>query len=518
MTLSIAAQQFGPAEVDEEGQRTYKLLTVLESSTGLDGPANVQQCELLPQAGATWNILDDSDEWAWCRANMSIKSREVTDEKVKFWDVEQTFSTKAQPKDKQRCMDVKVQDPLLEPPKVSGSFVKEKEPATNDRFGFPIVNSAHELLRGPTVEFDKNKPTIKIEQNVATALQAYILPGLMADCVNAYPIWGFPPRTVKLSQPTWDRMFYGTCLVYYKRTLEFEVDKTTWDRTTVDEGNKVLNGRWDQATGNWVLVDIPGQGAPQYYNPQHFIQFTDRNGQAARVILDGRGRPSGVPIVGRRPMIPVGNTAMYRPIAGNFQVFGWVFPSAYREVHTYYGNLLGGTLKLTLPQHNLSNGSQILLTNTQSSGVLLPLDSPIQGYLTVNRIDENTVEIAESFILQEEALLLSGGQWAPVFQISSITDTTPIVIDTGLQQHRLETGDTVVVEGTSNGVVNTVEWYVTVIDSHTFSLDGSVIQYGTPGNTGTGTLEIEAASGPGQINISKYDEADFLLLGIPTSF
>lgn len=67
-----------------------------------------------------------------------------------------------------------------------------------------------------------------------------------------------------------------------------------FDRDLLDEGTKVLHGRW-ASTGKWTLLDINGV-PPDPENPQHFDRFTDRNGNPARVLLDGSGRPALVQV------------------------------------------------------------------------------------------------------------------------------------------------------------------------------------------------------------------------------
>jgi hypothetical protein len=225
---------------------------------------------------------------------------------TKIFNVTVPFSNKPQ----NRCQDFKVEDPLLEPQKISGGFNRFTEEATKDRYGYPILNSAHEQVRGPQVEFDNNRPVVKIEQNVAN-LQLDLLT-VMIDTVNGYYLWGFPPRSIKLSGVSWERKFYGNCSVYYTRQLEFELAGLqdagltgtgsdpepiqsvykTWDRELLDEGTKVLKGHWKR-NGNWVLDKIDG-AYPDPSNPTHFIRFKDRNGENTRVILNGAGLPAGV--------------------------------------------------------------------------------------------------------------------------------------------------------------------------------------------------------------------------------
>lgn len=278
--------------VDDEGHRTYKIAFLVRGLIG-DGPADVYTTPGLPPIGSTWAFGNDIDLWAWRRPNADIKPHDQKDgEGHKFWTIDLTYSTK--PLSTSKCVDAKIEDPLLQPQEVSGSFVKEKVEAILDRFGRPIVNSAHEQLRGAQVEFEEGYDQIRIKQNVPL-LQLALFTG-MRNTLNSSSLWGMPARTIRLSNATWEKKYYGQCDVYYTRTFEFDINSRGWDRDYLDEGTKVLNGVWDKTTGQWVLKDIAGE-APDPKDPRHFIRFTDRQGNLARVVLDGAGKPAGL-IVG----------------------------------------------------------------------------------------------------------------------------------------------------------------------------------------------------------------------------
>lgn len=277
---------------DAEGHREYKIMFQVKADSQFVGPNEVLNTAGLPQVGDQWALGDDADEFAWCLPTAKASPR-LTKEANYFWDTEHTFSTKPPAADKQRCNDTQIEDPLLEPQKISGSFTETKWEASTNRFGVPITTSSWEQIRGPQVEFDITKPTVKIEQNVPVLA----LPVLarMGNTVNAFPLWGMAPRHIKLSKISYERKFFGKCSVYFTRSLEFDIDTSTagFDRDVLDEGTKVLNGHWDATTGEWVLDNIDG-AAPDPTNPKHFIRFKDKNGENARVVLNGAGLPAGV--------------------------------------------------------------------------------------------------------------------------------------------------------------------------------------------------------------------------------
>lgn len=273
-------------ERDDDAHRTYKVKQLVKADFA-DGPNTVMNCPELPQIGDLWLFYDDVDTWAFCWPTRTVTPFMVKEgDPGRDWEVETTFTTRPVPR---RCLQQEPEDPLLEPQKVSGTFVKYTVEAITDMAGDLILNSAHEQLHGPAVEFDANRPTVKIEQNVPS-LELELFAS-MVDTVNDAPLWGLNARCVKLSNVSWERLFYGNCYYYYKRTLEFDISYNSFDRIVLDEGTMVLHGYWSQTDDSWVVAPIEGV-TPDPSNPLHFIQFTDRMNQPAHVILNGAGLPA----------------------------------------------------------------------------------------------------------------------------------------------------------------------------------------------------------------------------------
>ncbi len=282
---------------DVEGHRTYKIKFRTVVSPG-EGPAAAIQTPGLPLPGALWIVDNDIDVYAWCRFEADVQPVYQV-EPCREFDVEFTFSTK--PTELRKCQTQQFGDPLLEPQKVSGSSKNHTEEVMYDRFGNPILTSSWELVRGPVVEFEYSTSQVVIEQNVAILNLA--LCNAMVNTLNDAALWGLPARTIKLSDFTWERKFYGTCNVYYTRRFVFDAKYRitgygqieSWDRIALDEGAKVLNGRWNPTTGAWTVIAIGGV-TPDYLNPSHFIRYKDRQGENARVVLNGFGVPADTQI------------------------------------------------------------------------------------------------------------------------------------------------------------------------------------------------------------------------------
>lgn len=257
---------------DEEGHRTYKVVYNVESLV-TDGPLAVINASGLPATGASW--LDgtahnwgssDNDTWARCWPTCRVIPK-IQGKPNNLWEVEKTFTTKPL----SRCQDDSVEDPLLEPADISGSFTKfTRETQFQADTGEPVQSSSHERLTGPETERDYNRPILNISINTSTLPLSLITNAI--DTVNDASIYGLSPRMMKLDNAPWERKLYGTCTYYYRIQYQFSVDFDTFDKTVLDEGNLVLMSGGD------------------YLNPLHFEQAEDDAGNNIRVILDGSGQ------------------------------------------------------------------------------------------------------------------------------------------------------------------------------------------------------------------------------------
>lgn len=267
MAASVLGQLDWTATRDTEGHRTYTVRWLVYTTSYADGPEKVGGAAGLAAVGASWVLGNDVDVWAKCYPDLKI-TPVVKRERNQYWEVEQKFSTKPLT----RCQTASIENPINEPPQISGSFVKYTREATKDKDGNPIESSSHEQFRGAAVEFDDNRPTVSISKNVLVLPISLFTP--MVDTVNDRPLWGLEARKIKLSNVSWERLLYGTCTFYYKMTYEFDIrmDDDGFDRKLIDEGTKELK---------------PG-GDPN--DPRDFQVYKDGNGENTRVLLDGAGK------------------------------------------------------------------------------------------------------------------------------------------------------------------------------------------------------------------------------------
>ena len=265
---------------DEQGYREYKLVNLVRADPA-DGPDTIRKTPGLPIAGARWTFGNDNDIAAYCTNKMttSYYKPPSAGEPHRYWSVEQVFTTK--PFEQELIFDP-VDNPLLQPQKLSGSFVKYTQQISVDKNGNLLESSSHETLRGPQVEFDFNRPTVRVEQNIIyLGLPQFTA---MIDTVNSTSMWGLGPRRIKLSNASWTRKTYSGFNRYYTRVFEFDIDFSTFDRVVPDEG---------------FLVFDEGRDGGNRANPSHYIRYKDANGEnAGKVWLDGNGsvNTTGTPV------------------------------------------------------------------------------------------------------------------------------------------------------------------------------------------------------------------------------
>lgn len=321
-TELMGSFRWGGGDIDADGHRTWMVVAQVKGSLA-DGPAQAVLTPGLPLPGDVYAFGNDIDIWAWCREGPVSIQPQRTDGGNIFWYLTYTYSTR--PPDatgpgggtggrddkgaRKKCADQRIEDPLSEPPAVSGNSIRYTEEATEDAEGKPLRYTSFERIRGPAVEFDKHRELIVIEQNVVNLERGLILS--MVGKLNDAALWDMPARCWKLADWSWQRKLYGLCSFYFTRRLVYEsnaeeVDPASpkglkfqehllegpdgrwwlsgWDRNVLDESNRVLNGHWHWFSGAWILDNING-APPDPNNPRHYITARDRDQNPIRMIL-----------------------------------------------------------------------------------------------------------------------------------------------------------------------------------------------------------------------------------------
>lgn len=283
MTCKLLGRIDWSADVTEDWDRNYKIKWLVETDDPLDGPGRAMNCPGLPSPGSLWIFGNENDQYAYCMPNWTVNRFQTISEPSFHWVIEQPFTTKPTISQKQTT----VSNPLAAPPQLGGSFLKYQEEQRYDRNTKPILSMTGEYIRGKSVEFDSNKPTVTIEINYPTlGLDVF---SFLIDHVNDSAMWGLSKRMVKLSQVKWTRNMYMFGY-YYTRSYDFDVDFKTFDRKIPEVGTKKLIAGGDKDNpGHWIVRRDP-LGAIltdlRYYrsNGQEWRGFATDGDPASRMV------------------------------------------------------------------------------------------------------------------------------------------------------------------------------------------------------------------------------------------
>jgi hypothetical protein len=209
-------------ESTEEGDETYTLKWKVETTAVSDGPDVAWTAAGLPSPGASLAYGGTINQWAFFQGKGGAKLLKQ-DTNRKLWDMTTVFSTKPT----RRCSEGRIDDPLLEPHRVRGSFTQVMEEAIFDNSGNVIQNGAGQRFTGPQSQRPKSYPTVELEMNVSWINLAWMAE--YADSVNSNVQWGQPVRTIKCTVGPWERVLYGACYFYFVVRFTFELKYETWD-------------------------------------------------------------------------------------------------------------------------------------------------------------------------------------------------------------------------------------------------------------------------------------------------
>ncbi len=236
-----------------KGYRTYKIIYRVQVDRGVQGPASALDCPGLPEPGSIWQEPDLIDPYAYFTQEVDVTQVSGTATGDMF---DLTFTATTEPVEE--CPETIKDDPLLVPDRIHVESVDAKEEMVYDSNDDPVINSAWEQYRGSQVERDTNKIRVIVEQNAAN-LELDLIDSLMHH-TNDASLWGFNEGCVKLSKFEEDPKYTVACSKYYLRRFTFDIDRNGWLRNLLDEGTKVLHGRWDQAKGTGCTLTLTTTG------------------------------------------------------------------------------------------------------------------------------------------------------------------------------------------------------------------------------------------------------------------
>lgn len=286
MTTTLLGPISWSGSRNNEWHRDYKIKWLVETDDpDNDGPEVVSGTTGLPAVGTSWLVGGESDVYAFCRPESDIQPV-FTGEPITLFTVDQTFSTRPIT-DKERQNQTAVDNPLLRPAEISGTFVKYTKEATEDMNGDPILSSSMERIHGAAVERDFNRHQVTIKQVSSTLdLEDYVE---HIDTVNDATMWGLAARKIKLSNVSWVKKHYGSSWnsVYYEVTFMFDIDFNGFDRKVLNEGTLEYKGAGDIADpANWKKHLKEGQPAVALYDTGGALAM-DKDGTPGVIKVDG---------------------------------------------------------------------------------------------------------------------------------------------------------------------------------------------------------------------------------------
>lgn len=212
---------------DLDGQREYTSVYRVLTNSRSDGPITVIGAPGIPAFGSTYSAGNDFDTRA---VVVSFGPVDLESEKdsLKQWLCTVNYSTQLVKK----CEDFDIDNPLAEPPIISGDFIQGEVLLTKDSAGNDIKNSAEDYYDGLTKEVAR--PSLEIQKNFAYVdldfLRQYI------NTTNSGTFFGVAANYWRFTRCRWQRVFRGTCQPYYQVQYGFDLDPDKWQISPVDRG------------------------------------------------------------------------------------------------------------------------------------------------------------------------------------------------------------------------------------------------------------------------------------------
>lgn len=240
MAATVIGLRDSGASRDVDGYREYWADWLVECDGETDGPQAALFASGLPGAGSAYVLpepCEDYDPWAFCTPERECKKHpnySEDDGAPDYYIVSSHYTTKPM----KRCNSTEIEDPLNEPPRISGGFDKILKQRLTDRNGVPLLYLSYERIKGPVVERRTGLPTVTVEVNLPTLPIGAMVPTV--ECLNDATFWGYAARWVRLADIVWSRKLYGVCFFYYTATYTFEFKQGGYDIPILNEGMKQL--------------------------------------------------------------------------------------------------------------------------------------------------------------------------------------------------------------------------------------------------------------------------------------
>lgn len=240
-----------------ESVREYVVTYRIKTDTPADGPLTVaNSLGFTPTSFYQYVGEEDRGSFFDDVSNVRLEHRGDT---LQTWLADIKFSTRA----RKKCSDTQIDDPLQEPPEISGGFAEYKKIVDKYDDGTAIVTSAGEPIQWEETAAHND---LFISQNVASLNPASL--SLYRGAINADAYLGANKFEWRIMDIKWAKAYRGSCTPYYKRSITLRHDPDTWKREILDQG----------------FMEIDGAGK--------LVQITDEPGRPLTTpqLLDGAGK------------------------------------------------------------------------------------------------------------------------------------------------------------------------------------------------------------------------------------
>ena len=272
------------SSLNNEGIYSYSSDYYVYSDTLTESPANVFNAPGIPIFGTQFNWFGDIDAWAFMDGATTSEPTGAVFEfgGTTYPDAAQfTVNVTHSNRPATRCRDNQFQDPLLEPPAFSGTFIKRKRLETADFLNQPYRATTGEWFPEGLREQTHNNPTVTVEFNQLNLNLNLPTQYVAKRGTNIATWWGLDPKKIMLTNFGWRSLLFGTCSYYFRLRYDFEIE---WDTT------------WDLPIPNMGFHELKSGGDPM--NPGDYVR-----------ILDERGHPISVPALLDANSVQIGPTA-----------------------------------------------------------------------------------------------------------------------------------------------------------------------------------------------------------------
>lgn len=260
------------------------------------GPLAISTASGIPAYGTPYSLIVDGnqqeyDNWAFCDSISiehvhRINADDGTNTPKNRWVLKLTFSSTPSDHNPSKARN----NPLLDPPVSSGSFIGYRRPTHRDKDGNLIRNSAYDLYT-PAVEVDDANDTLRISYNTSTIDLAFRAG--FRNTVNSDSIWGLPARTVKLRQWGWRVQYAGDFFSYIRHDFEFEI---SYQPVPTDPNQVCIGSSLANANTYGFYTVLPNSGHA-YFDEGIYTSGTDEenrieNKKRYKKVTDGEDMPT----------------------------------------------------------------------------------------------------------------------------------------------------------------------------------------------------------------------------------